>query len=61
MAAATTPSALTSPRLRSKVGDDVKGGARIATLAGSGSAGSTLYFEVRIGQETADPAEWFGI
>ena len=43
-----------------KVGDDVKGGARIATL-GSGSAGSKLYFEVRIGQETADPAEWFGI
>jgi murein hydrolase activator len=43
-----------------KVGDDVKGGARIASLAG-GSAGSTLYFEVRIGQETADPAEWFGI
>jgi murein hydrolase activator len=46
-----------------KVGDEVKGGARIATLGsgGSGSAGSTLYFEVRIGQETADPAEWFGI
>jgi murein hydrolase activator len=43
-----------------KVGDDVKGGARIATLSG-GTAGSTLYFEVRIGQETADPAEWFGI
>ena len=43
-----------------KVGDDVKGGARIASLAG-GSAGSMLYFEVRIGQETADPAEWFGI
>ena len=43
-----------------KVGDDVKGGGRIATLGG-GSAGSTLYFEVRIGQETADPAEWFGI
>jgi murein hydrolase activator len=43
-----------------KVGDDVKGGARIATLSG-GSTGSMLYFEVRIGQETADPAEWFGI
>jgi murein hydrolase activator len=43
-----------------KVGDDVKGGTRIATLSG-GPAGSTLYFEVRIGQETADPAEWFGI
>jgi septal ring factor EnvC (AmiA/AmiB activator) len=43
-----------------KVGDDVKGGARIGTLSG-GSAGSTLYFELRIGQETADPAEWFGI
>jgi septal ring factor EnvC (AmiA/AmiB activator) len=43
-----------------KVGDDVKGGARIATLSG-GATGSRLYFEVRIGQETADPAEWFGI
>lgn len=43
-----------------KVGEDVKGGARVATL-GSGSAGSMLYFELRIGQETADPAEWFGI
>ena len=43
-----------------KVGDDVKGGARIGTLSG-GTAGSTLYFELRIGQETADPAEWFGI
>jgi septal ring factor EnvC (AmiA/AmiB activator) len=43
-----------------RVGDEIKGGARIATLGG-GSAGSTLYFEVRIGQETADPAEWFGI
>lgn len=43
-----------------KVGEDVKGGARIASL-GRGSAGSKLYFEVRIGQETADPAEWFGI
>jgi septal ring factor EnvC (AmiA/AmiB activator) len=43
-----------------KVGDELAGGARIGTLAG-GSAGSTLYFEVRIGQETADPAEWFGI
>ena len=43
-----------------KVGDDVKGGARVGTLSG-GSAGSTLYFELRIGQETADPAEWFGI
>lgn len=43
-----------------RVGDEVKGGGRIASLGG-GSAGSTLYFEVRIGQETADPAEWFGI
>jgi septal ring factor EnvC (AmiA/AmiB activator) len=43
-----------------KVGDEVKGGARIATLGG-GPTGSMLYFEVRIGQETADPAEWFGI
>jgi len=42
------------------VGDELKGGARVGSLSG-GSAGSTLYFEVRMGQETADPAEWFGI
>jgi murein hydrolase activator len=47
--------------LEVKVGDDVKGGARIATLGAGGSGGSTLYFELRVGQETADPAEWFGI
>jgi murein hydrolase activator len=56
--------------LEVKVGSDVKGGARIGTLSGGaggprdprdGSTGSRLYFEVRIGQETADPAEWFGI
>ena len=43
-----------------KVGNEVKGGGRIGTL-GDGPAGSALYFELRIGQETADPAEWFGI
>lgn len=43
-----------------KVGDELKGGGRLGTLAQS-SSGSTLYFEVRIGRETVDAAGWFGI
>lgn len=43
-----------------RVGDEVSGGARLGTVGG-GEKGPLLYFEVRIGTETADPAEWFGI
>lgn len=43
-----------------RVGDEVPGGARLGTV-GDGSKGPMLYFEVRIGTEVADPAEWFGI
>ena len=49
-----------------RVGDDVGSGSRLATLgdAGRQSAGpnqAALYFEIRRGTDTLDPAEWFGI
>jgi len=39
------------------VGDDVALGTRI----GSVGQGGVLYFEIRIGSENVDPAEWFGL
>ncbi len=43
-----------------KAGEDVTTGARIGSVGDSGE-GSMLYFEIRVGTETVDPAEWFGI
>jgi septal ring factor EnvC (AmiA/AmiB activator) len=43
-----------------RTGDEVPGGARIGTVGDAGK-GALLYFEVRVGTETVDPAEWFGI
>jgi murein hydrolase activator len=43
-----------------RVGDDVSAGSRIATLGDSGT-GTMLYFEIRVGTDPVDPAEWFGI
>ncbi|HEY6723580.1 MAG TPA: peptidoglycan DD-metalloendopeptidase family protein [Polyangiaceae bacterium] len=43
-----------------KVGDDVGSGSRLATLS-PGSSQTALYFEIRRGTDTLDPAEWFGI
>ncbi len=43
-----------------KVGDEVSSGERIGTV-GSGPGGALLYFEVRVGQDTVDPAEWLGL
>lgn len=43
-----------------KVGEDVGSGARLGTI-GSGPGGSALYFEIRRGTDTLDPAAWFGI
>jgi len=43
-----------------RAGDDVPAGARLGTVGDAGR-GAMLYFEVRIGTQTADPAEWFGI
>jgi septal ring factor EnvC (AmiA/AmiB activator) len=42
------------------VGDEVTSGSRVGTVGGS-SAGPLLYFEIRVGNETTDPAEWFGL
>ena len=43
-----------------KVGDEVSAGERIGSV-GSGASGALLYFEVRVGTETVDPAEWLGL
>lgn len=43
-----------------RVGDDVSAGSRIGTVGDRGS-GAMLYFEIRAGTDTVDPAEWFGI
>jgi len=43
-----------------KVGEDVGSGSRIATLS-DGPDQPALYFEIRRGTDTLDPAEWFGI
>lgn len=43
-----------------KVGEDVGSGSRLATIS-SDPAAAALYFEIRRGTDTLDPAEWFGI
>jgi murein DD-endopeptidase MepM/ murein hydrolase activator NlpD len=43
-----------------KTGDEITAGARIGSVGDSGD-GPLLYFEIRVGTETVDPAEWFGI
>lgn len=43
-----------------KAGDEVTAGTRIASVGDMGQ-GPMLYFEIRSGTETVDPAEWFGI
>jgi murein hydrolase activator len=43
-----------------RVGDDVSTGARIASVGSSGDT-TLLYFEIRVGTDPVDPAEWFGI
>lgn len=44
-----------------RVGEDVTAGSRLGTLgAGAGGRGE-LYFEVRRGNDTLPPSEWFGI
>jgi septal ring factor EnvC (AmiA/AmiB activator) len=42
------------------VGDDVSTGSRLGVV-GQVEEGWLVYFEIRVGSETADPAEWFGI
>lgn len=43
-----------------RAGDELATGALLGTV-GDGSGGGLLYFEIRVGKETVDPAEWFGI
>lgn len=43
-----------------EVGDEIGTGARIGTIGDSGD-GPHLYFEIRVGSETVDPGEWFGL
>jgi septal ring factor EnvC (AmiA/AmiB activator) len=43
-----------------KAGDEVTAGTRIASVGDMGQ-GAMLYFEIRVGTDTVDPAEWFGI
>lgn len=43
-----------------EVGEDVGTGGRLGSI-GSAGQGSLLYFEIRRGTDTLDPAEWFGI
>lgn len=43
-----------------KVGEDVGSGGRLATIS-SDPARAALYFEIRRGTDTLDPAEWFGL
>jgi septal ring factor EnvC (AmiA/AmiB activator) len=42
------------------VGDEVGAGERIGSVGDTGN-GPRLYFEVRVGKDTVDPAAWFGI
>lgn len=42
------------------VGDELSAGQRIGSVGDAGG-GPALYFELRVGNVTADPAEWFGL
>lgn len=43
-----------------EVGAEIGSGARVGTVGDTGK-GPRLYFELRVGKETVDPASWFGI
>jgi septal ring factor EnvC (AmiA/AmiB activator) len=43
-----------------EVGAEIGSGARVGSVGDSGS-GPRLYFELRVGKDTVDPATWFGI
>ncbi|MGC4091723.1 MAG: M23 family metallopeptidase [Polyangiaceae bacterium] len=42
------------------VGDEVRLNTRLGDVGDSGK-GSLLFFEIRVGTDSVDPAEWFGI
>ncbi len=43
-----------------EVGDEIAAGARLGTVGDTGK-GPRLYFEIRVGRDTVDPAPWFGL
>lgn len=43
-----------------RAGDELATGALLGTV-GDAPGGGLLYFEIRVGKDTVDPAEWFGI
>jgi len=43
-----------------RAGDELATGSLLGTV-GDAQGGGLLYFEIRVGKETVDPAEWFGI
>ncbi|MEZ4222438.1 MAG: M23 family metallopeptidase [Polyangiaceae bacterium] len=43
-----------------KTGEEITAGTRLGTVGDTGD-GPLLYVEIRVGTETVDPAEWFGI
>lgn len=43
-----------------RAGDELTTGSLVGTV-GDAPGGGLLYFEIRVGKETVDPAEWFGI
>jgi septal ring factor EnvC (AmiA/AmiB activator) len=42
------------------VGDEVAAGERLGSVGDTGT-GPRLYFEIRVGKDTVDPSDWFGI
>jgi murein DD-endopeptidase MepM/ murein hydrolase activator NlpD len=43
-----------------RAGDELSTGSLLGTI-GEAPGGGLLYFEIRVGKDTVDPAEWFGI
>jgi septal ring factor EnvC (AmiA/AmiB activator) len=43
-----------------RVGDEIAANTRLGTVGDAGK-GALLYFEIRVGTNTVDPAEWFGL
>jgi len=43
-----------------EVGDEITAGERLGTVGDSGN-GPRLYFEIRVGKDTVNPSDWFGI
>jgi murein DD-endopeptidase MepM/ murein hydrolase activator NlpD len=44
-----------------RAGDELATGSLLGTIGDAPTGGGLLYFEIRVGKDTVDPAEWFGI